>query len=83
MSLSKLAPWLLLGLQELITGSLPKALSSLQEAASSLCSRSVLVQVYTALGNCLRKMVRIALGGSGGWGETMGTGDSILLCEDS
>lgn len=44
------------GLQELITGSLPKALSSLQEAASSMCSRSVLVQVYTALGNCLRKM---------------------------
>lgn len=44
------------GLQELITGSLPKALSSLHEAASGLCSRSVLVQVYTALGNCLRKM---------------------------
>ncbi|XP_023571889.1 Fanconi anemia group G protein [Octodon degus] len=44
------------GLQELITGRLPKALSSLQEAASSLCSRPVLVQVYTALGNCLRRM---------------------------
>ncbi|XP_021107148.1 Fanconi anemia group G protein isoform X2 [Heterocephalus glaber] len=44
------------GLQELITGSLPKALSSLHEAASGLCSRPVLVQVYTALGNCLRKM---------------------------
>ncbi|KAM6183942.1 Fanconi anemia group G protein isoform 1-T1 [Erethizon dorsatum] len=44
------------GLQELITGSLPKALSSLQEAASSRCSRPVLAQVYTALGNCLRKM---------------------------
>uniref|UniRef100_A0A673ULH2 Phosphatidylinositol glycan anchor biosynthesis class O n=1 Tax=Suricata suricatta TaxID=37032 RepID=A0A673ULH2_SURSU len=44
------------GLQELITGSLPKALSSLQEAASGLCPRPVLVQVYTALGTCLRKM---------------------------
>ncbi|XP_044121388.1 Fanconi anemia group G protein isoform X3 [Neovison vison] len=44
------------GLQELITGSLPRALSSLQEAASGLCSRPVLVQVYTALGTCLRKM---------------------------
>uniref|UniRef100_A0A8C2YJ71 FA complementation group G n=1 Tax=Chinchilla lanigera TaxID=34839 RepID=A0A8C2YJ71_CHILA len=44
------------GLQELITGRLPEALSNLQEAASSLCSRSVLAQVYTALGNCLRKM---------------------------
>ncbi|XP_040337520.1 Fanconi anemia group G protein isoform X2 [Herpailurus yagouaroundi] len=44
------------GLQELITGSLPKALSSLQEAASGLCPRSVLVQVYTVLGTCLRKM---------------------------
>ncbi|XP_034519953.1 Fanconi anemia group G protein isoform X2 [Ailuropoda melanoleuca] len=44
------------GLQELITGSLPTALSSLQEAASGLCPRPVLVQVYTALGTCLRKM---------------------------
>ncbi|XP_031305810.1 Fanconi anemia group G protein isoform X2 [Camelus dromedarius] len=44
------------GLQELITGSLPRALSSLHEAASSLCPRTVLVQVYTALGTCLRKM---------------------------
>ncbi|XP_058551005.1 Fanconi anemia group G protein [Neofelis nebulosa] len=44
------------GLQELITGSLPKALSSLQEAASGLCPRPVLVQVYTVLGTCLRKM---------------------------
>ncbi|XP_032716348.1 Fanconi anemia group G protein isoform X2 [Lontra canadensis] len=44
------------GLQELITGSLPRALSSLQEAASGLCPRPVLVQVYTALGTCLRKM---------------------------
>nr|XP_015094541.1 Fanconi anemia group G protein isoform X3 [Vicugna pacos] len=44
------------GLQELITGSLPRALSSLHEAASSLCPRPVLVQVYTALGTCLRKM---------------------------
>lgn len=44
------------GLQELITGSLPCALSSLHEAASGLCPPSVLVQVYTALGTCLRKM---------------------------
>ncbi|XP_023375110.1 Fanconi anemia group G protein [Otolemur garnettii] len=44
------------GLQELITGNLPKALSSLHEAASGLCPRPVLVQVYTALGTCLRKM---------------------------
>ncbi|KAM9641521.1 Fanconi anemia group G protein isoform 1-T1 [Trichechus inunguis] len=44
------------GLQELITGSLPRALSSLQEAASGLCSWPVLVQVYTALATCLRKM---------------------------
>ncbi|XP_057169534.1 Fanconi anemia group G protein isoform X2 [Ursus arctos] len=44
------------GLQELITGSLPRALSSLQEAASGLCPRPVLAQVYTALGTCLRKM---------------------------
>ncbi|XP_047555540.1 Fanconi anemia group G protein isoform X2 [Lutra lutra] len=44
------------GLQELITGSLPRALSSLQDAASGLCPRPVLVQVYTALGTCLRKM---------------------------
>ncbi|KAM4877989.1 Fanconi anemia group G protein isoform 4-T4 [Thomomys bottae] len=44
------------GLQELITGSLPRALGNLQEAASGLCTRPVLVQVYTALGTCLRKM---------------------------
>uniref|UniRef100_A0A8C8YSV5 FA complementation group G n=1 Tax=Prolemur simus TaxID=1328070 RepID=A0A8C8YSV5_PROSS len=44
------------GLQELIIGNLPKALSSLHEAASGLCPRPVLVQVYTALGTCLRKM---------------------------
>ncbi|XP_042637741.1 Fanconi anemia group G protein [Orycteropus afer afer] len=44
------------GLQELTIGSLPRALSSLQEAACGLCSRPVLVQVYTALGACLRKM---------------------------
>ncbi|XP_021566289.1 Fanconi anemia group G protein isoform X2 [Carlito syrichta] len=44
------------GLQELITGNLPKALRSLHEATSTLCPRSVLVQVYTALGTCLRKM---------------------------
>ncbi|XP_045418865.1 Fanconi anemia group G protein isoform X1 [Lemur catta] len=44
------------GLQELIIGNLPKALSSLNEAASGLCPRPVLVQVYTALGTCLRKM---------------------------
>ncbi|XP_054440977.1 Fanconi anemia group G protein [Pteronotus mesoamericanus] len=44
------------GLQELITGSLPRALSSLYEAASGLCPRPVLVQVYTALATCLRKM---------------------------
>uniref|UniRef100_A0A8C0XAZ6 Fanconi anemia group G protein n=1 Tax=Castor canadensis TaxID=51338 RepID=A0A8C0XAZ6_CASCN len=44
------------GLQELITGSLPRALSILHEAASGLCPRPVLVQVYTALGTCLRKM---------------------------
>ncbi|XP_068407914.1 Fanconi anemia group G protein isoform X2 [Eschrichtius robustus] len=44
------------GLQELITGNLPRALSSLHEAASGLCPRPVLVQVYTALGTCLRKM---------------------------
>ncbi|TEA10908.1 hypothetical protein DBR06_SOUSAS7810020 [Sousa chinensis] len=43
-------------LQELITGNLPRALSSLHEAASGLCPRPVLVQVYTALGTCLRKM---------------------------
>lgn len=46
------------GLQELISGNLPKALSSLHEAASGLCPRPVLVQVYTALGTCLRKMVK-------------------------
>lgn len=44
------------GLRELITGSLPRALSSLHEAASGLCPRPVLVQVYTALATCLRKM---------------------------
>ncbi|XP_008140163.2 Fanconi anemia group G protein [Eptesicus fuscus] len=44
------------GLQELIVGNLPRALSSLHEAASGLCPRPVLVQVYTALGTCLRKM---------------------------
>ncbi|XP_051021277.1 Fanconi anemia group G protein [Acomys russatus] len=44
------------GLRELITGSLPLAQSSLKEAASGLCPPSVLVQVYTALGTCLRKM---------------------------
>ncbi|XP_057580836.1 Fanconi anemia group G protein isoform X2 [Hippopotamus amphibius kiboko] len=44
------------GLQELIAGNLPRALSSLHEAASGLCPRPVLVQVYTALGTCLRKM---------------------------
>lgn len=44
------------GLQELITGNLHRALSNLHEAASGLCSRPVLVQVYTALGTCLRKM---------------------------
>ncbi|XP_012625528.2 Fanconi anemia group G protein isoform X1 [Microcebus murinus] len=44
------------GLQELIIGNLPKALSSLHEVASGLCPRPVLVQVYTALGTCLRKM---------------------------
>ncbi|XP_060010908.1 Fanconi anemia group G protein isoform X6 [Lagenorhynchus albirostris] len=54
--LSKLTPWLPTGLQELITGNLPRALSSLHEAASGLCPRPVLVQVYTALGTCLRKM---------------------------
>ncbi|XP_036035281.1 Fanconi anemia group G protein isoform X2 [Onychomys torridus] len=44
------------GLQELVAGSLPRALNSLHEAASGLCPPSVLVQVYTALGTCLRKM---------------------------
>ncbi|XP_006863231.1 PREDICTED: Fanconi anemia group G protein [Chrysochloris asiatica] len=44
------------GLQELITGSLPGALSRLQEATLAVCFRPVLVQVYTALGTCLRKM---------------------------
>ncbi|XP_076791249.1 Fanconi anemia group G protein isoform X2 [Arvicanthis niloticus] len=44
------------GFQELITGSLDHAQSSLHEAASGLCPPSVLVQVYTALGMCLRKM---------------------------
>ncbi|XP_008580634.1 PREDICTED: Fanconi anemia group G protein [Galeopterus variegatus] len=44
------------GLQDLITGSLPRALNSLHEAASGPCPRPVLVQVYTALGTCLRKM---------------------------
>ncbi|XP_055207597.1 Fanconi anemia group G protein isoform X2 [Gorilla gorilla gorilla] len=44
------------GLQELITGNPDKALSSLHEVASGLCPRPVLVQVYTALGSCHRKM---------------------------
>ncbi|XP_035106958.2 Fanconi anemia group G protein isoform X1 [Callithrix jacchus] len=44
------------GLQELITGNLDRALSSLHEVASGLCPRPVLVQVYTALGSCHRKM---------------------------
>ncbi|XP_020832760.1 Fanconi anemia group G protein isoform X2 [Phascolarctos cinereus] len=44
------------GLQELHVGNLPLALSSLQKAAFSLCPRSVLTQVHTALGACLRKM---------------------------
>ncbi|KAL2781733.1 Fanconi anemia group G protein [Daubentonia madagascariensis] len=44
------------GLQELITGNLPNALNSLHGAASGLCPRPVLVQVYTAMGTCLRKM---------------------------
>ncbi|XP_048224314.1 Fanconi anemia group G protein isoform X2 [Perognathus longimembris pacificus] len=44
------------GLQELTTGNLPRALTNLNEAASGLCTRPVLVQVYTALGNCLHKM---------------------------
>ncbi|XP_028634874.1 Fanconi anemia group G protein isoform X1 [Grammomys surdaster] len=43
------------GFQELITGSLDHAQSSLHEAASGLCPPSVLVQVYTALAMCLRK----------------------------
>lgn len=60
--LSKPTACLPTGLQELITGSLPKALSSLYEAASGLCPRSLLVQVYTALGTCLRKMVKTVLG---------------------
>ncbi|KAL4825412.1 hypothetical protein H8958_000537 [Nasalis larvatus] len=44
------------GLQELITGNPDKALSSLHEVAAGLCPRPVLVQVYTALGSCHRKM---------------------------
>ncbi|XP_007522894.2 Fanconi anemia group G protein [Erinaceus europaeus] len=44
------------GLQELMAGSLPRALSNLHEAALGLCPRPVLVQVYTILGTCLRKM---------------------------
>ncbi|XP_021087909.1 Fanconi anemia group G protein isoform X2 [Mesocricetus auratus] len=44
------------GLQELITGNLPQALSRLHEAASGVCPPSVLAQVYTALGTCQRKM---------------------------
>lgn len=44
------------GLQELITGSFPKALRSLHEVTSGLCPQPVLVQVYTILGTCLRKM---------------------------
>ncbi|GAB1288423.1 Fanconi anemia group G protein homolog [Apodemus speciosus] len=42
--------------QELIAGRLPHAQSHLQKAASGPCPPSVLVQVYTALGACLRKM---------------------------
>lgn len=75
-----LNPELTLGLQELITGSLPRALSSLQEAASGLCSRPVLVQVYTALGTCLRKMVKTVLVGVG---ELMGVIDTFLRHEGS
>lgn len=74
MGLSKLTSSLPLGLQELITGSLPRALSSLHEAASGLCSRPVLVQVYTALGTCLRKMVKTV-------GETTGVVDSCFHCK--
>ncbi|XP_037706956.1 Fanconi anemia group G protein [Choloepus didactylus] len=68
------------GLQELITGSLPKALSNLHEAASGLCPRPVLVQVYTALGTCLRKMgnpqrallyLVAALKGGSAWGPPL------------
>ncbi|XP_032978294.1 Fanconi anemia group G protein isoform X2 [Rhinolophus ferrumequinum] len=68
------------GLQELITGSLQRALSSLHEAASGLCSRPVLVQVYTALGTCLRKMgnpqrallyLVAALKGGSNWGPPL------------
>ncbi|XP_055453629.1 Fanconi anemia group G protein isoform X1 [Psammomys obesus] len=44
------------GLQELVAGSLSRAQSSLHEAASGVCPPSVLVQVYTALGTCLRQM---------------------------
>ncbi|XP_052032274.1 Fanconi anemia group G protein isoform X3 [Apodemus sylvaticus] len=44
------------GFQELIAGRLPHAQSRLHEAASGPCPPSVLVQVYTALGMCLRKM---------------------------
>lgn len=44
------------GLRELNTGNLPEALGSLHEAASGLCSRPLLVQVYTAVGTCFRKM---------------------------
>ncbi|VTJ52636.1 Hypothetical predicted protein [Marmota monax] len=65
------------GLQELISGSLPRALSSLHEAALGLCPRPLLVQVYTALGSCLRKMgnpqrallyLIAALKGGSAWG---------------
>lgn len=50
------------GLQELIAGNFSKALNNLHEAALGLCSRPVMVQVYTAMGTCLRKLVKIVLG---------------------
>ncbi|XP_046528039.1 Fanconi anemia group G protein isoform X2 [Equus quagga] len=53
------------GLQELITGRLSRALSSLHEAASGLCPQPVLVQVYTALGTCL------TLKGGSTWGPAL------------
>ncbi|XP_004484024.2 Fanconi anemia group G protein isoform X2 [Dasypus novemcinctus] len=68
------------GLQELITGNLPRALSNLHEAASGLCPRPVLVQVYTALATCLRKMgnpqrallyLVAALKGGSAWGPPL------------
>ncbi|XP_077003944.1 Fanconi anemia group G protein [Tamandua tetradactyla] len=68
------------GLQELITGNFPRALNNLHEAALGLCPRPVLVQVYTALGTCLRKMgnpqrallyLLAALKGGSGWGPPL------------